>query len=681
MYRLSNEIPAEEQNDAPKPVEIDLDNPEFRNVWNLVQYTNRSVFMTGKAGTGKSTFLKYITENTRKKFVVLAPTGIAAVNVGGVTMHHFFRIPFKPLLPDDPDLAIDRIKQRLKYPPEHRKLIRNLDLIIIDEISMVRADIIDFMDKVLRVYTGKRYEPFGGKQLLLVGDIFQLEPVVTGDMRDILSRYYPNPFFFTARAFQDYPLIPIELRKIYRQHDRDFISLLDRVRVGRPLREDLDVLRAHVNPGAECDDEDFVMTLASRRDMVDNINDTHLARLKPKKIVYHGEIVDDFPESSLPAPKELTLKVGAQVVFVRNDRDHRWVNGTLGKVHSATKERLEIELENGKRHVVLPELWENMEYTYDEESHKVTEKVLGTYKQYPVRLAWALTVHKSQGLTFNKVIIDLGRGAFSSGQSYVALSRCTGLEGLTLKSPITERDVFVNPAITGYTRLFNDTTMIRTAIARARADEAYRQAAKAFDRGETSLAVDKFLEALVGRNELGNPKVIRLIKMKLAGVGKLKERINELEEQAKGEQSRFDKLAEEYTSLGRECLEEDEFDGALGNFDKALSISPDFQDAMYWKAVTLVEKGENDKAIDAYRKLLKVAPRHFDALSDLGDLYMHTGEFYEALDLYLTALRVDEENERLCYRLADLYEQIGDPDEAAGYRKMARNIARRRKKS
>ena len=395
---------AEEENKS----QIDLDNPEFQNVWNLISYTQRSVFMTGKAGTGKSTFLRYITEHTKKNYVVLAPTGIAAVNVGGVTMHSFFRIPFKPLLPDDPDFAVDRLKQRMKYSREHQKLIRSLDLIIIDEISMVRADIIDFMDKLLRVYTGKRFEPFGGKQLLLVGDIFQLEPVVTGDMRDILSRYYPNPFFFSARAFNEFPLIPIELKKIYRQTDREFISLLDRVRVGAPTNADLDTLRAHVDPAAECGDGDFVMTLASRRDMVDNINDTQLGRLKTKKITYTGEIEDQFPESALPAPMQLTLKVGAQVVFVRNDRDRRWVNGTLGKVYSATPSRLEIELENGKRHVVSIELWENMEYTYDESSHKVIEKVIGLYKQYPLRLAWALTVHKSQGLTFNKVIIDLG---------------------------------------------------------------------------------------------------------------------------------------------------------------------------------------------------------------------------------------------------------------------------------
>lgn len=659
---------AEEENKS----QIDLDNPEFQNVWNLISYTQRSVFMTGKAGTGKSTFLRYITEHTKKNYVVLAPTGIAAVNVGGVTMHSFFRIPFKPLLPDDPDFAVDRLKQRMKYSREHQKLIRSLDLIIIDEISMVRADIIDFMDKLLRVYTGKRFEPFGGKQLLLVGDIFQLEPVVTSDMRDILSRYYPNPFFFSARAFNEFPLIPIELKKIYRQTDREFISLLDRVRVGAPTNVDLDTLRAHVDPLAECGDDDFVMTLASRRDMVDNINDTQLGRLKTKKITYTGEIEDQFPESALPAPMQLTLKVGAQVVFVRNDRDRRWVNGTLGKVYSATPTRLEIELENGKRHVVSIELWENMEYTYDEASHKVIEKVIGLYKQYPLRLAWALTVHKSQGLTFNKVIIDLGRGAFSSGQSYVALSRCTGLEGLTLRSPLTARDIFVNPAITGYTRLFNNVELISGAIEQARADEMYRDAAVAFNSGDTSRAVDKFIEALKGRNELNNPAVVRLLKIKLASVGSLKRQIAELESRAVDEQVRFDSLAAEYTTMGDDCVKAGELDAAVANYDKAISISPAFVSAHCGRALALAESGDLAGAISGYGRAFKYDSHCYRAAYEMADLYMQSGELYDALNWFLRAMNIDDSSSRLFMRLAELYEQIGDEEEANYYRREAR---------
>ena len=331
---------------------IDLDNREFQDIWRLIRHTNQPIFMTGRAGTGKSTFLKYITRNTKKKHVVLAPTGIAAVNAGGVTLHSFFKIPFKPLLPDDPEFKIDRLRKRMKYNKQHIKLIKELELIIIDEISMVRADILDFVDKVLRVYSGNMRSAFGGKQLLLVGDIFQLEPVVTADMRDILREYYPNSYFFSARVFSQLSLVQIELRKVYRQQDADFVTLLDRMRMGRPDKSDLRRLNERVNPDSESKGEDFVMTLATRRDMVDSINDSHLAELKSQSIIYIGKICDDFPESSLPSPKELELKVGAQVVFIRNDREKRWVNGTIGKVYCATADKLEVEFENGDRHVV-----------------------------------------------------------------------------------------------------------------------------------------------------------------------------------------------------------------------------------------------------------------------------------------------------------------------------------------
>lgn len=665
---------------APGQPGIDLDNPEFKDVWNLVTHTSRSIFMTGKAGTGKSTFLRYITEHTKKKFIVLAPTGIAAVNVGGATMHSFFRIPFKPLLPDDPDLAPDRLRQRLKYSREHRKLIKNLDLIIIDEISMVRADIIDFMDKILRVYCRKRHEPFGGKQLLLVGDIYQLEPVVTGDMRDILSRYYPNPFFFSARAFNNFSLIPIELKKIYRQSDRTFISLLDRVRTGAPTLADLDMLAARVNPSASCSNDDFVMTLASRRDLVDNINETHLAQLPSAAITYSGEIIDNFPENALPAPKELTLKVGAQVVFVRNDREKRWVNGTLGRVYSATPKNLEIELENGKRHSVAVEQWENIEYGYDDETHRVIEKVIGIYRQYPVRLAWALTIHKSQGLTFNKVIVDLGRGAFSSGQSYVALSRCTSLEGLTLKAPIAARDVFVNPAIIGFTRLFNNKNMIAEAIEAARADGMYREAAIAFNEGNVVVAVDRFVEALSRKNILDRPEIVRLLKIKLLEIDRLRKEVARLEAGTASGQQRFDALAAEYTAMGDECRASGELDAAVANYDKAISISPNSSNAYFGRAHALADSGDLAGAVDSFRKALDIDPKHFHAALDLADLHMQSGDLYEALNSYLAALAIDRKQPVVHLRLAELYGQLGDEEEAERYRKSARSLRPRKKK-
>ena len=325
---------------ADEQQHIDLDNPEFQDAWSVIRKTHRSVFLTGKAGTGKSTFLKYICANTTKNHIVLAPTGIAAVNVGGQTMHSFFKIPFKPMVPDDPDYANPtRMRKMLRYTKEKVKLIRELELIIIDEISMVRADIIDFVDRVLRVYSGNMREPFGGKQLLLVGDIFQLEPVVTHDTRDILRRYYKNFFFFNARAFAQINLVAIELRKIYRQSDNDFIALLDRIRINRASSTDIARLNQRCNPDYHEVNDDFVITLATRRDTVDSINDEHMKALKTPEYVYEGAIEGDFPENSLPTAYNLALKEGAQVIFIRNDKEGRWCNGTIARITKLSRSR------------------------------------------------------------------------------------------------------------------------------------------------------------------------------------------------------------------------------------------------------------------------------------------------------------------------------------------------------
>ena len=387
-------------------ITLDFNNQDFMNAWNLVTNTHRSIFLTGKAGTGKSTFLRYICETTKKKYVVLAPTGIAAVNVGGMTMHSFFKMPFKPLLPDDVDFSVKKIRSTLKYSKDKVKLIKELELIIIDEISMVRADMIDFVDKVLRVYSGNMREPFGGKQLLLVGDVFQLEPVVTSEMRPLLQRAYNQFFFFNAFAFKQMDIVSIELRKIYRQTDSKFISILDRIRVNKMLREDLLTINSRYMNGVAESGSDFVITLATRRDTVDVINESRLSEIQSEEYLYEGEIDGTFPLQNLPTSHDLELKVGAQVIFIKNDKDGRWINGTIGKVARCGVEDITVELENGYTYKVEPAEWENMQYTYDEKENRIKEVVLGTFKQFPLKLAWALTVHKSQGLTFNNIIID-----------------------------------------------------------------------------------------------------------------------------------------------------------------------------------------------------------------------------------------------------------------------------------
>lgn len=666
---------------------IDLDNPEFQDIWKLISYTRQSVFMTGKAGTGKSTFLRHIVENTKKRTVVLAPTGIAAVNAGGVTLHSFFHLPFKPLLPDDPELQIRNLRQRLKHTAEQQKLIRELELIVIDEVSMVRADIIDFIDKVLRLYSGRFREPFGGKQLLLVGDIFQLEPVVTSDMRDIFRDLYPNLYFFSAKVFRDFALVPIELRKVYRQSDSLFIGMLDRMRLGAVSAEDIAMLNSRVDPEASSPErqKEFTMTLAPKRDTVDAINTSRLGRLKRKLHTFHGEIRDKFPENSLPVPLVLELKVGAQVVFVRNDPEKRWVNGTIGKIHSISENSLEVELENGQIHTITREVWENVSYRYDKETKKIDEEVLGTFTQYPLRLAWALTIHKSQGLTFPRVIIDLEGGAFAAGQAYVALSRCQSLEGLTLRTKVNPYDFFVNPAIRSFSGFFNNPAILASAMATAKADDCFHRAAASFDSGDFSSAVEYFTEGLYARDELRNPTVIHLLKQKLYRLGKSGDRIATLEEKLREADKKFLELAKEYVSLGLDCLSDENYGAAIANFDKALKISPGFTDALRLKGEAAMDGGDHLTAAECFGEILRVQPKDFDALFAIGKLHCHLAgesdnpdeERYKALNYLLAAEESKPDSAPLHDRLASLNEEMGDKEEADRHRSIARRLRKR----
>lgn len=555
---------------------IDLDNKEFQDVWRLLRFTRQSVFMTGRAGSGKSTFLRYITENIKKKFVVLAPTGIAAVNVGGQTLHSFFRLPLRPVLPDDPDFQYTRLRERMKYPRSLQRLIKRLDLIIIDEVSMVRADTIDLIDRLLRYFGGNMREPFGGKQLLLVGDVFQLEPVVTADTRIVLSRYYRTAYFFNALAFRDLNIVPIELQQVYRQRDSEFVSLLDRVRVGCPTAADFDAINARVTGRPQAGDDRPVMTLATRRDLVDHINNERLAAIDAPPKTYVGKITGEFPESSLPTELSLTLKAGAQVVFIKNDFERRWVNGTIGTVRSLSDDSIEVELESGAVHDVAPEVWSNVKYEYDEKSRRVIERELGSFAQFPVRLAWALTIHKSQGLTFNRVNIDMGSGAFSSGQTYVALSRCVSLEGMTLASTVSQRDITVNPAIVRFSETFNDPVAIENAISLAKSDDEYNKAARNLDECRLVESFDHYVEAAATRNVVpGDASVVRLIRRKLGRAEARIARVGALEAELARLHDKLEELAMEYVVMGNDCLDNGMLEPAIANYDKALSLNPE----------------------------------------------------------------------------------------------------------
>lgn len=655
--------------------QLDTNNKEFQDALQLITHTRQSVFLTGKAGTGKSTFLKYICNHTKKKYVVLAPTGIAAINAGGVTLHSFFKLPFRPMLPDDPDLSLShgRIFEFFKYPKEKRKIIAEVDLIIIDEISMVRADIIDCVDRILRVYSGNMRLPFGGKQLLFVGDVFQLEPVVPLDQKEILSLFYASPFFFSARVFKDINLVPIELQKVYRQTDSVFINILDRIRNNAARKQELDTLNGRYFPSFEPQNEDMYITLATRRDQVDFINEKKLAELPGEEYVSVGKIEGDFPESSLPTQLNLSIKEQAQVIFIDNDYERRWVNGTIGMVSGIDENgNVYVLLESGVEHLVEPTSWRNYKYKYNEKEKRIEEEIVGTFEQLPIRLAWAITVHKSQGLTFSRVVVDLTGGVFAGGQTYVALSRCTSLEGLVLKSKISSRDIFIRKEIVEFSQIFNNQALIEKSIKESEAELQYGRAAQGFRQGNMKEAVEAFAAAVSKRNELDNPMVQRLLRLKLQALNSQKAQIKALREELHSLRETQKEYAHEYYLMGNECITKaHDANAAIRCFDKALNLNPNYVEAWVRKGVTLLDIGEDYDAQVCLNKAVKLSPKSFKARYNRGKCLLKLKYYDEAILDFQQAVSIKPKHAASHEYLAEGFRAIGEDELAQRHQDIA----------
>ncbi len=409
-------------------------NEESLKAWDIIEKTSANLFLTGKAGTGKTTFLKELKRRSPKRMVVLAPTGIAAINAGGVTIHSFFQLPLSPYLPGTTFAGGE--KKRFQFSKVKRNIIRTMDLLVIDEISMVRSDLLDAIDSVMRRYR-KHDLPFGGVQLLMIGDLQQLAPVVTEHEESMLRQYYDTPFFFSSKALQQASYLTIELQTVYRQQDERFVALLNQIRENKASDETLAALNQRYIPDFQPPKGGDYIRLTTHNIPAQHINEQELGNLPSQVYSFTAEVEGNFPETSYPADFKLLLKKGAQIMFIKNDADHRFYNGMIGEVTAIDNQEIRVMgKDNGEEFILEKAEWSNSKYTLNEQTQEIEETVEGTFRHYPVRLAWAITIHKSQGLTFEHAIIDASR-SFTHGQTYVALSRCKSLEGMVLSSPLS----------------------------------------------------------------------------------------------------------------------------------------------------------------------------------------------------------------------------------------------------
>ena len=481
------------------------DNPLFSTAADFVNNTSRHIFLTGKAGTGKTTFLKYIKENTRKKCVVVAPTGVAAINAGGVTMHSLFQLPLGPFIPVTHRLSGDgatdqyTLFKNIRVSEEKRELLRDLELLIIDEVSMVRCDMLDATDAILRYFRKAPHIPFGGVQVLYIGDLFQLPPVVSDGQWSLLRDYYSSPFFFHSKAVEEAPPVYIELKKIYRQSQQTFIDILNRIRNAKAEPRDLATLNALM--AAQQQEGHKYITLTTHNHKADKINVEELAKLSGKTFEFKGVVEGDFPDKTLPTDTLLQLKEGAQVMFIRNDKSEErlYYNGKIATVTKIDKQGIRVLPAGSEEEILLEqETWNNIRYSYNQQEERIDEEKLGSFTQYPIRLAWAITIHKSQGLTFSHAIIDAG-DSFSPGQVYVALSRCTSLDGLILRSRIHPSSIATDPLVLEFAKREAAESDLPLILEKEKHEFQIAQLAKTFDLDKITDLLQRYVQYLPGR--------------------------------------------------------------------------------------------------------------------------------------------------------------------------------------
>ncbi len=544
----------------------DSDNTLFALAADFIQHTSRSVFLTGKAGTGKTTFLRHIAASTKKNFAIAAPTGVAAINAGGVTLHSLFQLPFGIYLPGyhalDSGLQItnrNTLFKNLHLSKTKRDVLQELELLIIDEISMVRCDMLDAVDTILKSVR-RSQQAFGGVQVLFIGDLYQLSPVAKAEEWAVMKDYYESPFFFHARVLEEAKPLSIELTKIYRQNEQSFIDLLNNIRQGSVSTEDLSLLNSRLQHAVHAGG---AITLTTHNQKADGINDEELSKLSGKSFQFQAIIENDFPERSYPTDEVLTIKKGARIMFIKNDsgEERRYYNGKMATVTHVDADAIEVAFDDGFTFDLTRETWRNIRYRYDATADEIDEEELGTFTQYPIRLAWAITIHKSQGLTFEKAIIDAGN-SFAPGQVYVALSRCTSLEGLVLQTPIAARQIMTDPQVINYTKQLKTITELNELLATEKVIHTKLQIARSFSFNKIKEAIVAWAAA-IGEQKSPEASAIELS-------GKLMGRAINLDELALKTRNWLEKRGEQIHSVEAEQIFEQGLRKSIEHFYELL---------------------------------------------------------------------------------------------------------------